>query len=151
MIEKICHIKKYFTLLEIMIGTFLIGIFISIIGINLNKALHKHRFQSNINKFDNYVDFCKKMAFSNGADIYMHLFQKEHGIAIEIGTSPDMGFFKNIKKTKDIFDNMFFEFNGSPIDKLEIVFTSNGNSLTSGILTFKDIKKKIKKDVKRKI
>ncbi|NGX34557.1 MAG: hypothetical protein K1060chlam1_00910 [Candidatus Anoxychlamydiales bacterium] len=151
MIKKHCHFKKHFTLLEIVISIVLIGIFASVIGINLNEALYKHSYENNIKKMDNYIEFCKKMAFSNQADIYMHLTQGEKNIEIEIGTSSDMGFFKNIKKTKDIFNNMSFEFNNEKLDNLEIIFTSNGEILTNGELKFMDIKKKFKDPIERKI
>lgn len=148
LISKSC---KHFTLLEIMITIFLIGIVASAVSINLNKALHKHHYENNIKKFDSYVEFSKKMAFSNQADIYMHLTQTETKIGIEIGTSSDMGFFKNIKKTQDSFNNMNFKFNGEKLEKLEIVFTSNGNILTQGKFEFMDVKEKIEKIVERKI
>ncbi|NGX48492.1 MAG: hypothetical protein K940chlam5_00077 [Candidatus Anoxychlamydiales bacterium] len=136
------NIKKPFTLLEIMVGMFLIGIIASVIGLNLNEALYKHRYENNKKKIDSYIEFCKKMAFANQADIYMQLSQDEKKIEIEIGTSSDMGFFKNIKKMHDSFNNMSFEFNGAGQDNLEIIFTSNGDILTKGELKFIDIKKK---------
>ena len=46
---------------------------------------------------------------------------------------------------------MRFEFNKKKTEKLEIVFTSNGNILTKGKLEFMDIKEKIKKIVARTI
>ena len=136
------NIKKPFTLLEIMIGMVLIGIIASVVGLNLNEALYKHRYENNKKKIDSYIEFCKKMAFANQADIYMQLSQDEKKIEMEIGTSSDMGFFKNIKKTHDSFNNMSFEFNGAGQDNLEIIFTSNGDVLTKGELKFIDIKKK---------
>ncbi|HEU64927.1 MAG: hypothetical protein KR126chlam4_00310 [Candidatus Anoxychlamydiales bacterium] len=149
--QKNSHIKKHFTLLEIMIGMVLIGIIASVIGINLNEALHKHKYENNIKKFDSYIEFCKKMAFANQADIYMNLSQDEKKTEIEIGTSSDMGFFKNIKKTHDSFNNMSFEFNGENHEKLEIIFTSNGNILTKGKIKFIDVKKKFKDSIEREI
>lgn len=134
--------RRHFTLLEIMIGMVLIGIIASVIGLNLNEALYKHRYENNKKKIDSYLEFCKKMAFANQADIYMQLSQDEKKIEMEIGTSADMGFFKNIKKTHDSFNNMSFEFNGEALDNLEIIFTSNGDILTKGSLKFIDIKKK---------
>lgn len=143
--------KKHFTLLEIMIAIVLIGIVASVTGINLSTALHKHNYENNIKKFDNYVEFCKKMAFANQADIYMTLSQDENNIEIEMGTSSDMGFFKNIKKTKDVFKSMNFKFNEKKMEKVEIVFTSNGSILTKGKINFLDIKEKIEKLVDREI
>lgn len=134
--------RRYFTLLEIVIAILLVSIFATLIGVNLNEALYKHSYENDIKKMDNYIEFSKKMAFSNQADIYMHLKQAEKKIEIEIGTSSDMGFFKNIKKTKDTFNNMRFEFNEESLDNLEIIFTSNGEILTKGELKFIDIKKK---------
>ena len=81
---------KHFTLLEMMIAIVLIGIVASVTGIKVNTALHKHHYENNIKKFDSYVEFCKKMAFANQADIYLELKQDENKIEIEIGTSSDM-------------------------------------------------------------
>jgi hypothetical protein len=53
-------------------------------------------------KIDMYFNFCKKMAFSNQADIYLKLSQKDFDIYCEMGTDEGMGFFENTKKTKVI-------------------------------------------------
>lgn len=133
-------IKKHFTLLEIMITMVLLGISFSIIGLNIRKALYKHNYENNIKKFESYTEFCKKMAFSNQADVYMVLSQTENKVSLKIGTSWDMGFFKNIKKTKDSLDNMHLLFNDEKFNQLEIVFTSNGNIFPSGVFLFIDEK-----------
>lgn len=141
---KKLNIKKHFTLLELMVTMVLLVICFSIIGINVNKSLYAHKWNNNLKKIDMYFDFCKKMAFSNQADIYLNLSQVNSKIYFEIGTDATMGFFKNSKKTKDYFEDIYFLYNDKKIDKLEILFCSTGMILPKGTIEFLDKKKKFK-------
>ncbi len=137
-------IKRYFTLLELMITITLIVICFSVIGINLSEALYKHKYKNNIKKIDMYFDFCKKMAFSHQADIYLKLYQENQRVYCEIGTDESTGFFENTPKTKDHFDDINFLFNQKKINKLEILFSTTGEILPKGNIEFLDKKKKFK-------
>jgi len=119
-------IKKYFTLLEIVISIAILSLCFSLIGMKTQKAIYKHRYENNIKKLNHYAQFCKKMALSNQADVYLNLKEQNESIKLEIGTSETEGFFKNMKKTKDTLNDINFLVNKETVSSLEIVFTSNG-------------------------
>jgi hypothetical protein len=139
-------IKKSFTLLEIIITISLLTTCFSVIGIKINSALYSHKFKNNIKRIDDCFDFCKKMAKSNGADIYLKLFQKNMKIYIEIGTDQTMGFFEKGKKSKDQFDDMSFLFDDKNQDEMEIIFSSTGEVFPKGKFIFSDKKNKFKEN-----
>ncbi|EKD26505.1 MAG: hypothetical protein ACD_79C01150G0002 [uncultured bacterium] len=93
-----------------------------------------------------YFDFCKAMSFSNQADIYLIISQKEQDVYCEIGTDEKVGFFENTNKTKDCFKNMFFLFNGKKVKDLEIIFSSTGKIVPGGEIKFFDKKNKFKQN-----
>lgn len=140
--------RRFFTLLELMVTITILAICFSVIGIKVNKALYKHKYRNNIKKIDMYFTFCKKMALSNQADIYLKLYQEKDKTCFEMGTDDFSGFFENIKKTKDVFDDMFFLFNQKKVNEMEIIFSSTGEILPKGNLEFFD-KKKIFKEIKK--
>jgi len=127
-----------------MITITLIVMCFSFIGIKINKALYTHKYKNNIKKLDMYFDLCKKMAFSNQADVYLKLYQEKEKLVCEIGTDEKMGFFINSKKIKDHFENMYFLYNQKKINKLEILFSTTGEILPKGNLEFLDKRKKFK-------
>jgi hypothetical protein len=135
-------IKKYFTLLELLVTTVLLVVCFSFIGIKINKALYVHRSKNNLKKIENYFDFCKKMALANQADIYLKLYQKKGTIFCEIGTDETMGLFKKVKKIKDIFKNMCFLFDKKKIDMIEVIFSTTGKTFPNGKLEFFDMRNK---------
>lgn len=141
--RKDCH-KIYFTLLEIIVTIALVTICFSVIGINVSEALYKHNYETCVKKMERYFDFCGKMAFSNQADVYLKLSQKGQDIYYEMGTDENMGFFENMKTTKDCFRDARFLFNDKKAINLEIVFSSTGEVLPKGNITFLDKKNKIK-------
>jgi Tfp pilus assembly protein FimT len=136
-------IKKYFTLLELVITIALITICFSVIGINVSRSLYKHRYKNNLKKIDLYFGFCKKMAYFNQSDVHMKLSQDDKKICCEMGTDETMGFFENSKKIEDAFDHMKFLFNKKKVDKLDVLFSSTGEVLPKGDLEFLDNKDKI--------
>jgi len=134
--------KKYFTLLEVMVTIALLSICFSIVGIKIHEALYSHKYKNNIKTIESYFIFCRKMALSNQADIYLNFKQENEKIYCEMGTDEKVGFFKNTKKTKDIFDNMHFLFNDKKAETLEIVFSSSGEIFPKGVFKFCDKKQK---------
>ena len=138
-------IKKNFTLLELMVVFFLLTFCFSLVGINVKKALYSHGFQNNIKTIDSYFEFCKKMALSNQADIYVSLKQENENLLLEMGTDEKMGFFKNQKQTKELLKNLHFYLNDEKSKKLQIVFSSTNKIQPEGKLEFKDTKEKFSK------
>ena len=135
-------IKKNFTLLELMVVFCLLTFCFSLVGINIKKALYSHGFQNNIKTIDSYFEFCKKMALSNQADIYVSLKQKDASLLLEMGTDEKMGFFQNQKQTKEILKNLHFYLNDEKCENLQIVFSSTNKIEPEGKLEFKDTKEK---------
>lgn len=138
------NIKRSFTLIELMVTLSLIIISFSFIGVKINDSLYSHRFKNNIKKIDVYFDFCKKMALSNQADIYLKISQKDHRVKFEIGTDEVNGFFKNTQKTIEFFDDLNFLFDGTKVDKVEIVFTQTQKIIPNAAIEFFDTKNKFK-------
>ena len=141
---KLKIIKKYFTLLEIVISIAILSLCFSLIGMKTQKAIYKHRYENNIKQFNHYTQFCKKMALSNQADVYLNLKEQNENIEIEMGTSETEGFFKNMKKTKDILKDINFLVNEEMINSLEIVFTSNGCVIPKIKIALRDKNRKFK-------
>jgi hypothetical protein len=134
--------KKYFTLLEIILTITLLSICFSFIGIKINTVLYSYKFKDNIKKIDAYFEFCKKMAETNQADIYLKLSQNDKKTYLKIGTDEKMGFFEKTKKLDDVFNDFIFAFNKKNIDNVEIIFSSNGEVFPKGKFVFSDKKNK---------
>jgi len=137
-------IKKNFTLLEIIITFTLVIFCFSFLGMKVNTALYSYKYKSNIKKIDNCFEFCKKMAQTNQSDIYLKLSQRNEKIFYEIGTNESIGFFKNSRKIKDKFEDIYFSFEGKKVNDIEIVFSTTGEIFPNGALEFSDKKNKFK-------
>lgn len=130
-IKKISN-RRFFTLLEVMIGIALIALASSLIGVKMHHAIEKKRFQSTLESLKARIMVTQKLAISTQDDWQLTLEKKGHAWTLHTVC-------ENKKKLSPLhFQNFDVYLNGKKVDCLTLDFFSTGEVLPNGKILLKD-------------
>lgn len=134
--------RRSFTLLEIMISIFLLGVVSIYLSNRFYSYLEDYNFKKNISLVKSNILFCHNMAQTHQTDIFLWLTNNTKGLTLKMGTDKDRGIFFNENSIEKKLKKINFSFNDKDVKKLRIVFSSTGNFFPKGdILIYKNDKK----------
>lgn len=125
--------KRAFSLLEIMVAFVLLAMAASIIGIQMNKAIQKKKFHTQVERLRDRLNITQKLAVAMQSDWRARLHKESKKWLFESKCiEPDVRELKPLN-----IDSFEVTFNGKRVELLEFDFYSTGLVKPEGILMFK--------------
>ena len=129
--------RRYFTLLELMIGISLMMIAGSLVGVNLHKSIEKKKFTSSLARLKTRLLDCRQLAINMQADWQGDL-RLSNGEWIFDAYTLDEAKFPNFRPLKLEKFDLFW--NGKKVAAISFLFASGGevriDKQTSGTIAF---------------
>lgn len=143
--------KRLFTLMETLFVLFLLGLFLGLVGINVNKAVHEQHFRSEVSMVLDTLRVAQYLMLISDNDVHVKFQKKDTSISIEIQTTCPLPkeWEKLLSTTKQLNTIHVATFtdhlrNDTPESgHIDIRFLSSGYVMSQGILRLGTAKSEI--------
>jgi len=124
--------RRFFTLLEVMVGIALLTLASGVIGWRMHKAIQKKKFQSGIERLKERFFICQRLAVATQDDWTGEFKQKEKDWVFELSCIDG-----KIKKLPTLtLEGITIALNGKKVSELDFEFYSSGQVVPEGVLRF---------------
>lgn len=128
--------RRSFTLLEMLLVIFLMSLFLGVIGINVNKAVHEQRFRAEVGMVVDTLRIAQNIMLILDNDVHVKFKKEENAISIHLETACPLSkrWGKLLTKPRYLRTIHIVQLTNQPVGSLDLRFLSTGYVMSQGVM-----------------